>query len=351
MSTAVVSRQTRLLFWGSAASVWVGNVWLMHHWHALTGQAAGDSAMAFDVLVMLPALYLWLHRSRGWKAWLGASGVFGIGLLVGRALLPPQHLLLWDWLPWLRWIISGGMVLVEFVMAAWIVRTLWRMRGDVNRELELDKLLHAALPEANGVQMLMRMEARMWLFALSRRPIRSPYPGLAHFTVHAQNGNASSQQAFLLLMLIELPIMHLLLHFAWNPKAAIIVSMLSVYGWLWLLAEYRATLQRPISLDQDAIQIRYGIFTDMSLPLAAIRSITTWQGGALSRRRGRIRCYGMGAPNVHIRLFPETRLAAVIGSSEIDEVLLGVDEPAGFINTISQALVRRMGGAEGDTHH
>lgn len=337
MGTDVVDRRVRVLFWASAALVWLGNALLMRQWQSLTGQPPGDGALAFDLLLMLPALYLWLHRRRGRKAWLGAAGVLGIGLLLGRTLLPARHLPVWDWLAWLRSVVSIGVLGAEVVMVAWIVRALWRLRGEVNRELALDDLLRASMPHLGRFEPLLRMEARMWLFALARRPIRAAYPGHVHFSVHAQHGNASNQQAFLLLMALEMPLMHLLLHFAWSPRAALVVTLLSAYGWL-LLAEYRATLQRPVSLEADALQLRYGIVTDVRLPLAAIRSVEAWRDGIAPRRHGRMRCHGMGAPNVSIRLQPGTRVAGALGARTIDEILLGVDAPGAFVDTLTRVL-------------
>lgn len=340
MGAGAVARHPRLQFWVPALLVWLGNVLLLRHWQALTGQVAGDGAMAFDLLLMLPALYLWLHRAQGRIAWLGAAGVLGIDLLLGRAVLPPRHLPLWDWLGWLRWVVSATFLVAEIAIAGWIVRALRRLRGDVNREVALDSLLRASVPAPGRFAGVLRLEARMWLFALSRRPAGAGYPGRAHFAVHAQHGNASNQQAFLWLMALEMPLMHLLLHLAWSPSAALVVSALSFYGWLWMLAEYRATLVRPVSLEDDALHLRHGLFVDARVPLAAVRSVEAWTQGVARRRRGRLRCYGMGAPNVRIRLHPGSFVAGVFGPRETSDIVLGVDAPGAFVATLAAALQR-----------
>lgn len=170
----------------------------------------------------------------------------------------------------------------------------------------------------------------MWLYALLRRPPRHAFPGLRHFHVGTQGMNASNQVGFLAIVGAEIPIVHVLLHFLVDPVVAAVVTALSIYGFVFMLAEYRATLHRPLSVTASGLQVRYGIAGDFLVDWAAIADAAPMRGPA-HRAKGRVRLVGMGEANVRITLGPGTRLPGLAGPREVGEIVLGVDDAAGFI--------------------
>jgi hypothetical protein len=265
--------------------------------------------MAIDLLLVLPVAWL-LLKPRDWRRrWPAALGLAGAGFLLGRWLAPEGDAL-WVALGDVRWLLLGVVLLAA--------QGVQRVFGD-------------------GVAgRLMQLESRLWVYALMRRPAAAPFAGEQHFSGHRQNGNASNQLGFVIVMGAELPIAHVLLHLAFGPTVAWVVTALSAYGWLYLWAEYRATHWRPVSLDGRSLHLRYGLLIDTTLPLDAVHSVEPVDANETLRRAPlRLRLQGMGRANVRLRLRPATTLQLPWGEREMGEVLLGLDEPERFMQAVS----------------
>ena len=207
-----------------------------------------------------------------------------------------------------------------------------RERHSKNLEVALDGAIGDRFGNTVFARVL-RLESRVWLYGLFKRPIRHAFPGLRHFHVGKQRLNASSQLGFLIVVGAEIPIAHFFLYL-FDPTVAAIVTAVSVYGFLFMLAEYRATLHRPLSATEDGLQVRYGVANDFVVGWTSIASATLTRG-PVRRAKGRIRLIGMGEANVLIRLAPGTCVSGLSGARVVEQIYLGVDDPAGLIAEIS----------------
>ncbi len=291
-------------------------------------------AMAIDLLLVLPIVWVLLKR-REWRSrWPAALAIAGGGFLVGRWLAPEGDVL-WSMLGDLRWLALGLVAAAELWLLSGIVRHVWRKAGDINAEVAAGQAVQRAFG-AGIAGRWMQVEARLWIYALMRRPVAAAFVGSQHFSVHRQHGNASNQQAFVILMAAELPVMHLLLHLGFGVTVAWVVTAISVYGWLFLLAEYRATLWRPVSIDTDALHVRYGLLIDFALPRAAVLSAEIIdRKTTLPRAKTVLRLEGMGRANLRLRLCAGTRVQFPWGERELEEIALGIDEPQRFIQALT----------------
>ena len=323
------SRSTQAYFWLFVVVVLAANILLAGPLAAWHGAPVLEWPVGFDLLLLLPGAYLWVYRKRGRQALVGALALFGSGVFIGSLIVPAGSQHVWPWLVQLRYVLLAAALATQVVLIVMMLREVLRARTTRNLELAVDETLTRRLG-TQGMVNLFRLEARMWLYALLRRPVRHPFPGSAHFYGHRQQGNASNQLGFLMLMAVEMPVMHLILHWMVSPLAALVVTALSVYGFIFMLAEYRATLHRPTTLDGDQLRIRYGIAGDIALPLARIAVVSRYNASA-RRAPGRMRFIGMGAANVRLELLPGTRVTGLLGEREVETILLGLDEPGRFI--------------------
>ena len=115
---------------------------------------------------------------------------------------------------------------------------------------------------------------------------------------------------------------------------ALFITVLSIYGLIFLIAEYRATLRRPLSFIEGSLRIRYGVIDDFTISISDIMSAEHFSGSS-RRATGRIRCIGAGAANVRLQLLPNTLLKTIFGEKIVHELLIGVDDVNGFLNAIN----------------
>jgi hypothetical protein len=206
----------------------------------------------------------------------------------------------------------------------------------------MEKAIRGAI--SGGFAPFALFEARIWSYGLfMRKGERLKFRGEQHFSYDKNEGNASNQFALIMLMLFEMPLSHLLVHLvAVKPMMAWIVDALSLWSVLYLVAEYRASHWRPVSLDRDAILLRYGVFaTDRTVPYAMIESVARC-GGEVRRERGLLRLRQFARPNVEIRLRAGSTLAGFSGRAQpVSRICIGLDKPDAFIDALRARLETR----------
>lgn len=160
---------------------------------------------------------------------------------------------------------------------------------------------------------------RVWTFALFANRINgADFEGDVHFFHAEKDHTKSSMLGFIVIILIELPIAHLLLTLFISHQVAAVISMLTIFGLLFMVGEYRAIDKRPTSVSSREIIVRYGIFNVYRIPRASISSISL-HTGRVPRSPKVKRFNWSGAPNIEIALKDATK------------VYLGLDKPDEFV--------------------
>ena len=337
-------RRRGIVFLLFAAIVVAGNAWLSRFPPAASiapSAAAPEWPVLVDLLLVVPLAYLALFHREGRRAWIKAGMLALAGITVAGWIVPAanQHQLVV--LRALRNVSALLAVAGEIALAvvlAGLVFGLLRERADP--EAAIDRALRDRFGDVALAQVL-AFEVRLWFWALFGSAGRGfAFAGDRHFGTHAKDGHASNQQGFLLLIGAEIPVLHLVSALLWSPAVAGIITALSSWGWVFLFAEHRATLRRPVSLSHDALFVRYGLRAERVVPLRQIESISL-HGAPVARRQAGSLCYcESGAPNVRIELSPPLAVPGLFGAARpIRRIYLGVDEPQRFI----AAVVERLG--------
>ncbi len=330
-------------FWFAlaVALVLLGNTTLLH-WSdnpLLVGQTTPDWPYFFDFLVTLPLLYAVLFRP-GWRQLLQVLvACFAASYLLGHWLIPDQYKLLWQQLDWLRYGVLAGIVAVELLLTWRVLRLLFsalRLRAFEDDAIE---------PKfadwfGNGAfSVLLAIEFRVWYYALLHRSHNQiVLEGDQHFSSHRKDANQADQLAFIFLVLLELPVLHLVLHSYGLETLAWVLSGLSLYGLLFLIAEYRATALRPVSLTEHELIIRRGVWGLRRVPLSCIANVTIHRG-AMARTTHTEIYDANREPNIVLNLQPGTVFIGRIGGQKIpQQIALGLDEPERF----QAALLARL---------
>ncbi len=347
MSDVMMTRPEKLrrLAWfvPLAGLIYVANALLMRSPSislVATGTTPPEWPVLFDVLLTVPLLYLFVFRREGRRAVAGAAMLAISGVMIAGWIVPiaSQH-----WLGVLRTgrnLLTATLVLGEIVLAIGLARlTLRQLRDSSDPERAISHALQQRFGDT-PVARLLAFEVRMWFYALFVSPRRKLiFAGDEHFTCHAKDGHASNQQGFIVLILIELPLVHVLLTMFWSSHVAWIVTALSLWGLCFLIAEYRATLRRPISLDNERLYIRYGLAAELVLPLTRIAHADAHRKAVARRLPGVRRYCESGVPNVCLHLAPALDVDGLFGvPHSIERIYLGVDAPARFLQQLNARL-------------
>lgn len=329
----------RVYFWLIAAAVLLANTLISRSWVSIEPLSFTEWPVAFDLLVLLPLLFWWVHRRQGKQAIIGAGALALSAVTIGDWMIPNDQQQIWPHLITARYAVLAVFVIAHATLFYLLAKSLLHRLREEHVDLVLPQIFSKRLGSGFS-SLVMTLEARVWLYAFSRQWIKKPYPAEQQFSYAKQSGNALNQQGFLILMVAEIPIAHLLIHL-YSPTLALWITVLSIYGLVFLLAEYRATLYRPITIEHGALVVRYGVLFSTEIPLQQISEVTK-HAGPVKSTKDRIRLVGMGEPNVRIALPASTPLMCVIGQKSVREIYLGVDCPEKFVVALNAHMARHQ---------
>jgi hypothetical protein len=308
-----IAKQTRVwLFLGLAMSINIIDPQLVR---AIAKPPVAIAA-AFDLAVVVPALYFWL---------VVRSGIQPLATMIPLCLLA---LFRATWvmpgLSMARPLLAGG---VEIAVVALIVtRTRRSLRstrgGDVLERMEAVILAFVRLPQMAAIA-AGEMAVLYYAFAAWRRKPEVP-PGMEAYSTHERAGTAVLFGSLAGISVVEIPLLHLLV-MRWSVKAAWVLTVLSVYGAIWLVGMARAFVLRPVLVGNGELVIRSGLLWTLRVPLDRIASIH--RGGGASDLR---LCPG-GDPNMAMEFSEPMIAAGMFGIRRpVTRVALSVDDPAAF---------------------
>jgi hypothetical protein len=281
--------------------------------------------LLIDGLIVLPILCFICIKDKK-EAVLKALVYACLIILLGSFIIPESSKFIWHLFESTRYWLLAGFVIAEVVT---LITVFIAVRASLNKDLDPDKAIVEPIENILGSGMigqLISFEARVWTYALFAKKIKPElFSGEEHFSCHNKDGAQSNQLGFILMMLFELPLMHLLLHFIGSPFAANLVTGITLLGFAFFVAEYKALAIRPISLAADNIFIRYGVWQPLVVAYNEIALIKI--NKQTIARASHIKRYNLvGAPNVEIKL------------NSGHYIYLGLDKPNAFVSSVEKKI-------------
>lgn len=279
--------------------------------------------LLIDDLVVLPILCFWFVKDKK-EAAIKAVAYSCLIILLGSFVIPESSKVIWPHLESLRYLAIAAFIVLEITT---ILTVFFAIKASLTKDKDPDLAISKPIERILGkgaISSLLSFEARVWTYVLFSKKIRQQnFTGDSHFSCHKKDGTQSNQLGFILIILFELPVMHLLLHFLWSPFAANLTTGLTILGLVFFIAEYKALAIRPISIVPDSIIVRYGIWNPLRIALSEINHIQP--NSNFIHRSGNVNRFNLaGNPNIEIKL----------NSGKL--VYLGVDSPSEFISTIEK---------------
>ena len=264
-------RGPQLLFAGIVIGVYTSALAVANLLPYLERPRAVAVGLTLDMVAVVPlAFYLLIVRRRGLPL-VTLAPVLVLSVVAAAQILPPNHQ------EPLR-ILESLAAPLELALVSWIVwraaRALRTARRDATAD-PLEQLGRAAfeLLRHKRAAAILASEIAMFYYAIGSWWARPHAPsGTSTFTYHRRSGHAGIAIAFLLVILVEGVAVHFLLSI-WSALAAWVFTIGTAYGALWLIADYRAAVLRPILVNDESVYIRAGLRWCLRVPWAQIAEV------------------------------------------------------------------------------
>ena len=300
----------------------------------------GTFGVTFDLLITVPVAF-WLVVMRPLELpWYSILPVVIASGYAGALVLPPEHRGL---LHAARFLIAPAEVwLVGFgAVRAWrLLRSGTHPRRDVPEAMRAalgEIVRYPAVAEAVAAEV-----ALFWFALLSWRAKPALAPGEVAFTQHRKSGIGGVVGALAFACAVEAVGVHLFAESQWGPRVAWVLTLLSVYGIVWLVGLGRSVVLRPTTLSPAGLRVRMGMLHEVEVPFDAIARVTPVRAAPAHRRApGYLNAAIFAAPRLLIELKRPVDARGLYGTRtrNITRIGLLVDEPA----ALAEALRERAG--------
>ncbi len=228
------------------------------------------AAIAFDLLITVPLAFYFLVIRRNSMSLLALGPIVGAGWLAAYFILPVEHRA-----P--LYVAEIGAIAFE----AFIIFTISRnavkaVRDPKNnsgdplpslRNIAADTIGNRRLGIAAGTEIAALYYAIISWFTKGRTP-----ESAKAFSYHRRSGLVGIALILLFALVVETVVLHVVVSM-WSPTAAWIITALSIYGGIWLLGHFRASVLRHVLVDDQSIAFKSGLLYDFSIPLAIVKCI------------------------------------------------------------------------------
>ncbi|MGI6104952.1 MAG: hypothetical protein ACOYD7_02015 [Raoultibacter sp.] len=268
--TTVVKR-----YIGPILGIWVlaeiaASILLLLHLDPAQSSLVSNFLLPFEVMIVVPALvYFFIIRKRNLTPLLVLPVSYLGGLVVSYALQPTD----------LSFVVvfASIMLVVEVSIGVHeflrVVRRFRSARASSSDPFQWFSEAFTVLIQNRRVTKLMSMELSTMYYALfTWKKKATEMPGVKNFSYHVKSGYSSLIAVLIGASVVEIIAMHILLS-QWNPGAALVVTILSLYFIFWLVGDYRATVLRPVKIEGVMLEINSGIRYSVRVPIHMIESI------------------------------------------------------------------------------
>jgi len=319
-------RATTLWFVGLVLGVYTAALLIVDILPRLAEAGAVAAGLTLDLMVMLPlAFYILVVKPRKHSP-LRVAPVVLLSLVLASLVIPrdQQHVLR---------AVEMVVLPLELGLVSWIISRALRSLRNAHRNASGDPLqqfYQAALElfKNERVAGIFASEVGVFYYALGAWRENAHVPsGSSSFSHHQRCGQAGLVIAFLFLMAGEGFAVHLLLA-KWQEVAAWLFTASTVYGGLWLVADLRASILRPVVVGKNEVVFRAGLRQTLTVNRRLIIAITNHQPEATVPQLS-LKLMGPATHWVH---FAEPVLAqGPYGTSRwVEAVGMEPDDPAAF---------------------
>jgi hypothetical protein len=209
-----------------------------------------------DMLLVAPLIYLLIIRKTEVSK-LTVLRVFTVGLLIVTYLLSQKQTALLDFIKiWIAPLVEIT-IFISIFWKFYKAKQLYKTKQPTHFDfLIFSRNLFSEVLSSQKAGNVMATEIAVFYYLFYRKSKKNQ--DNTHFTSHKENGIVLVLSTFLFMILLEAVVMHFVFAL-WNTTAAWILSGLSVYTCLQLLAHIKSIYARPTLIIGNEIMFRNGL--------------------------------------------------------------------------------------------
>jgi len=271
IQAAVARHRAFPLFLGIAIGVYTTGLAVAGRLASMDRASVIATCLTMDLVVVVPLAFHWLVVRRRRLPAVTLAPVFVLSVVAASHVLPADHQ------QSLR-VLETLAIPVELALISWIgwrAATALRKAGREAAADPLERFRQAALHLTGNdrIAAVFALEIGVFHYAFAAwRAKPHVTRGSAALTHHRRSGHGWTVLALLFLMVVEGVAVHLLLR-EWHTSVAWLFTAGTAYCVLWLIADYRATVLRPILVGDDGVLIRAGFRGILRVPRACIAEV------------------------------------------------------------------------------
>jgi membrane protein YdbS with pleckstrin-like domain len=309
-------------------------------------------ASLIDCILVIPVLtYFFIIRNKY------SIKTIGIPLLAGYAaayyIIPQEYLQSFHKLTWIIIAIEGLILTFELFLLYKILKYFPKLMKEFNnRSLEgynfienMNVALKSIFPNS-FIEKIWTTESSIYYYSLfSFRKKINTHIIWEQFSYHKKTGVIALNLMLIHAIVIETIGIHYLLHKI-NPIISYITLFLNVYTVLLFIAEIQAIRLTPIQIINEKLVIQIGIMKRITIPLKNISKIEYYNGPEKFSKKelehifdARVNDFIQEKPKFDIYLKETSTANLLYGfTKKVNRIVLSVDEPERFYQTLSQSL-------------
>jgi hypothetical protein len=325
-----------LLWFGGLAALLIAVEYAVVHRADFGQHSALPPAVAFDLLVTLPALFYFLVVRRYQLPLSTVTVALSGGLALSYWLLPNADLPL---LAWAGWFAAVAEVLTIGYLAVRLRRVLSAYQAARLHSTDfIENLFAAGQPVLGRLTEAVLMEVAMLRYAVLGSWAQAEVgPADTAFTTYQKSGFVAMLATFGGLSVLEMAAAHLVVGH-WHPLVAWLLTGVSGYSLLWMLAHGHAVRCRPVLVSATSLEVRVGLVWRVSIAKAQLSSATlltdapTPTSGLLNAAK-----LLLTTPNLLLTLAEPQRVRGPYGLHRtVSQLAIYVDEPAALLRQLAQ---------------
>jgi hypothetical protein len=288
----------------------------------------GYFGVTFDLCITIPLLYYALVVRTRRAAPATLVPLFVVCMLVARMVVPPAHRAFLGDLALLRFPLAIATITL---LATRVRRGIAAAANETDVLQRVERICREAFAGDRIARSITTEVAAVYLGLFGWR-LPEPAPsGVPSTTFHRRSGWGSIVACILVMFAAEGIGVHLFVQ-RWSHRGAWILTILDIWGFVWLIGDYHAFRVRPLLVTDDAIQLRFGFRWTATIPRDNVLSVERLAPGAdekLRRTRTYLRLAIFDEPEYLITLREPVRVHGIAGITRtVTSIGIFPDDPA-----------------------